>query len=1570
MEQIYISSTYKDLIDHRQAASRAIKKVKNCVPFGMEAYVSHSERPVHKCLADVRSSQAFILIVAKRYGFIPKDEAGVSQGKSITHLEFEEACRARIPRLVFLLSDRVKDWPQFSDNNPKKTMQFRKDLSNQLILSEFEDISSLENLIEKSLSGLLKEGETFERLGICENVLRHLRADWEKLSYLSLIVDNLRENTSNNGGNLIHPDKIKLTDIYVRQRYRKARVVRNTLVKSKKFQDNFESSKVQATKILEEHRAIVFHGYAGTGKTTLVKHYAISLAKEWLEHGKSIAFPLFLSARTLARRSTVNFEVKVINELEYYVEHYGGLSTAFKVPETFLEKPPPFSGCWLLIIDGLDEIETETQRDALIASIVTYTQRHRDVRVILTSRPLAIFDRPEFQNFEHFVLLPFSPDQIMNYAENWYKTLVRVNAINNLDSKMETKQFVRAIEASKIQSIIHSPVILAFVLAIYTFEEKDESTPSCVLPQGRVELYQRFIDLMSNSALRSKRNLMIEQLMTELLGDSEKVRNSAHALVMNRREILEKIALVSQEDSDENLVDIALTFSIEKKWVDDFGDATEYQSILRNIIRKSLCASGLAIEQGNKIAFPHNTIREFLAAKALSRQIEPSGEATWDLVRRWGDTRWREIVLMLVSMWSLEDKNRNALGKMLQEISLSGGRGAFFAALTLAEGIQLEPVDEDVLIDEIVNYSKQWNPCLNVVSEFQRPNPTDVLMTLAIRPGFIKRIASILAEGGSGCPIAREVLFNFASELRDPDALRLLGNESNDISVACYAYEALAYSGYKKDALCALRRIRKNHGEQSDLSPVYSTLTNIGHVSDLKIIALDPEANSSTRLFACLKLWERTEKQCFAALGAQLVPRAIEDNITYSEDNLAKAISLLLDLDRIKGLLIKRSTKITNKILLCKAHIESGEHQTASRVLKNIVNNRRVKIEDRLRSLRLLQGIGESKYCEAKLRQLSVSAKEDTDDQVTWAFSLGELGEFGILKSVAKNTELAVTYRCRAAEAIAALGQVEFAEKQIREIAMEKNELQRCGRALIEIGEVEDGVAMLCSGFKGGFQMSGGDSTMMPLIELGRSDEIATFVRSPDITFSGQTSVIRALKEICDRRALLDIGIDTSLHPFINLYAYRTVMEMGLEQDALLGFKKIAKIYESDGKNYDGQQLYVELTRNLANRGLIAPDILVTLVENDHQHYLSNEDLSDVLYMVLNDARSRPEEIAFALEKIAYSDLKKIDPSWQTSILTDDLSTGLLLDVAGYAAEAGAITMAKDLAERGVKKLLDRAFQGLKKEQNKYYLFRVSSESQELANDQVLDYLMRGIGTVLKVGSISIGVEALIKIIKRDPKNISRSHEIVEAILSREYFTENDTDSLKLLFNVKKIPTEIMFACAVTLLPICGSYFESIFRNRIILNSIVEWDHLPVVIEKVPVDHLSEKHLSLLCKLFREPKISPELRKELFSCIYRADHSYEESLVKMTNSVCNTVSESNATIINAFLSIGEHRRAESYFQALISDRGISGRLKVDFYHNLSWEGSEWVMLDQRKKVWLQNLSRSNLEKIGYFEERT
>jgi hypothetical protein len=101
--QVFISSTYKDLQDERQAAVEAILAAGH-IPAGMELFAAGNESQM-KVIEDwIDESDVFMLILGCRYGSIePKSE------KSYVQIEYEYALKRSKPLFAVVIKDDYVD---------------------------------------------------------------------------------------------------------------------------------------------------------------------------------------------------------------------------------------------------------------------------------------------------------------------------------------------------------------------------------------------------------------------------------------------------------------------------------------------------------------------------------------------------------------------------------------------------------------------------------------------------------------------------------------------------------------------------------------------------------------------------------------------------------------------------------------------------------------------------------------------------------------------------------------------------------------------------------------------------------------------------------------------------------------------------------------------------------------------------------------------------------------------------------------------------------------------------------------------------------------------------------------------------------------------------------------------------------------------------------------------------------------------------------------------------------------------------------------------------------------------
>jgi hypothetical protein len=131
--QIFLSSTYEDLIDERLAAMEAILAAGH-IPAAMEQFAPGDETAWEKIRTWIDESDAFIQILAGRYGSIEPES-----GKSYAQLEYEYAVDKKKPFFALVVSEaeherRVKEFGLKVDEreNAESYKAFRKVVTGRL----------------------------------------------------------------------------------------------------------------------------------------------------------------------------------------------------------------------------------------------------------------------------------------------------------------------------------------------------------------------------------------------------------------------------------------------------------------------------------------------------------------------------------------------------------------------------------------------------------------------------------------------------------------------------------------------------------------------------------------------------------------------------------------------------------------------------------------------------------------------------------------------------------------------------------------------------------------------------------------------------------------------------------------------------------------------------------------------------------------------------------------------------------------------------------------------------------------------------------------------------------------------------------------------------------------------------------------------------------------------------------------------------------------------------------------------------------------------------------------------
>ena len=151
---VFVGSTYEDLTEYRNAVREALHRLETIVR-GMEYFGSKPGSPKDECLKAVASCRLYIGIFAMRYGSIDEET-----GKSMTHLEFEEACRLKLPSLIYIIDEEKQPvLPKFVETGPnaERLQALKAELKKKYVVSFFTTPDDLAKRVTQDLPPLLKD---------------------------------------------------------------------------------------------------------------------------------------------------------------------------------------------------------------------------------------------------------------------------------------------------------------------------------------------------------------------------------------------------------------------------------------------------------------------------------------------------------------------------------------------------------------------------------------------------------------------------------------------------------------------------------------------------------------------------------------------------------------------------------------------------------------------------------------------------------------------------------------------------------------------------------------------------------------------------------------------------------------------------------------------------------------------------------------------------------------------------------------------------------------------------------------------------------------------------------------------------------------------------------------------------------------------------------------------------------------------------------------------------------------------------------------------------------------------
>lgn len=171
--QVFLSSTYTDLQEERQAITRAILRMNRCIPAGMELFTASNQPPWDVITSALTGTDYLILVIGNRYG-----SPSAGEDVSYTEKEYDFAIAHEIPVLAFISDERRPLYR--SQIEPKKSQQALKALREKVQRAHtVEWWTTKEDLERKVPIALTREFEVNPRPGWTRGrTSRRRRPEW------------------------------------------------------------------------------------------------------------------------------------------------------------------------------------------------------------------------------------------------------------------------------------------------------------------------------------------------------------------------------------------------------------------------------------------------------------------------------------------------------------------------------------------------------------------------------------------------------------------------------------------------------------------------------------------------------------------------------------------------------------------------------------------------------------------------------------------------------------------------------------------------------------------------------------------------------------------------------------------------------------------------------------------------------------------------------------------------------------------------------------------------------------------------------------------------------------------------------------------------------------------------------------------------------------------------------------------------------------------------------------------------------------------------------------------------
>ncbi|WP_197287615.1 dsDNA nuclease domain-containing protein [Streptomyces apocyni] len=276
--------------------------------------------------------------------------------------------------------------------------------------------------------------------------------------------------------------------------------------------------------------------------------------------------------------------------------------------ELFLNRPAP-GACWIVLVDGLDEITDRDDRQNLLRTLTNFAAEPDPLyRFVVASRPLPEKElRVLGPGVPRYQVMPFSRSELSEAARRI------LDGLGVPDSRNAARRFVRVLDDAYLTDFARTPLMATMLCQLYA------AGPGQSLPDTRGALYARFTDLLHRRMSGRNQSGVRSQAEAALARFGPTAMSRAHDLLDQLPETIDSLAFGRHSDSEASWADAlaALDGARRPRAVPE----DDWNGFVSSVLGRS----GLLTRTGDGFAFLHRTLQEYCAARHLARA--PSSHA-------------------------------------------------------------------------------------------------------------------------------------------------------------------------------------------------------------------------------------------------------------------------------------------------------------------------------------------------------------------------------------------------------------------------------------------------------------------------------------------------------------------------------------------------------------------------------------------------------------------------------------------------------------------------------------------------------------------------------------------------------------------------------------------------------------------------------------------------------------------------------------------------------------------------------------------------------------------------------